>query len=580
MHCRIALCLTVALTALTALVTLSPAATATEEALGSLDFPTSAGAAAQEHFLRGVLLLHSFEYADAREAFQAAQTAEPDFALAYWGEAMTHNHPLWLRESLEDARAALQKLGPTPEARLAKAPTEREKDFLRAVEILYGEGDKVQRDQAYAEFLGKMAARYPDDLEPASFYALALLGTCHDGRDTATYMKAAAVVEEVFDRNPQHPGAAHYLIHSYDDPVHAPLGLRPARIYADIAPAAEHALHMPSHIFLALGYWDETVASNEDSWRAGEARVAARGLPSDRRNYHALLWLHYAYLQQGRFDHARHLLEVMTGDGRQADASERQRSHLALMRGAFAVDGRGALPPGPDLTDLPPATASATLFATAWRALVGSTSEGATGNPLPLRQEGIATAREALTTLRGILEEAADPKDESGSYRRTVPPSLDEGEIVALQLEGLIHLAAGEEGAALEALGRAVAREESLSFGFGPPVPVKPSRELLAEALLSLDRPEEAREALATALARTPRRARPLSLLATLGGSPEAERAAVAWAAIQQAADTPAPPWLAVTRSMAGDESGIVPAANATPGQETASPGCHQSYRR
>ena len=237
-------------TLLVLLLAITPlAATAGESELGKIHFPTSGSPEAQEHFLRGALLLHSFEYDDARDAFRAAREVEPDFAMAAWGEAMTYNHPLWLRQNPDEARAALEQLAPTPEARLAKAPTEREKGYLRAVEILYGDGDKLARDLAYAETMGELSARFPEDLDAAAFHALALLGTCHDGRDTATYMRAAAIVEEVFAENPEHPGAAHYLIHSYDDPVHAPLGLRAARLYAEIAPAAVHALHMPSHVF-------------------------------------------------------------------------------------------------------------------------------------------------------------------------------------------------------------------------------------------------------------------------------------------------------------------------------------------
>ncbi len=132
-----------------------------------------------------MLLLHSFEYNDARAAFRDAQEAESDFALAYWGEAMTHNHPLWLEEDFEAGQAALAKLGETPEARSTKAATLRERGYLQAVEILFGEGEKRARDRAYADAMEVMMVADPDDLDAASFYALALMGTCHDGRDTA-----------------------------------------------------------------------------------------------------------------------------------------------------------------------------------------------------------------------------------------------------------------------------------------------------------------------------------------------------------------------------------------------------------
>src|SRR5688572_2780029 len=182
--------------------------------LGSIEFPTSGNAAAQPLFIKGVLLMHSFEYEDARDAFVAAQKEDPNFAMAYWGEAMTFNHPVWQRTSPELAKAALAKLAATPDARRVKAPTEKEKDWLGAIERLFGNGDKVARDLAYADAMRRMHDKYPGDDEVKSFYALAILGTSHGGRDFSIYMRAAALVEQVYARNPQHPGAAHYLIHA------------------------------------------------------------------------------------------------------------------------------------------------------------------------------------------------------------------------------------------------------------------------------------------------------------------------------------------------------------------------------
>src|SRR5262249_48994728 len=149
------------------------------------------------------LLLHSFEYEDAREQFLAAEKAEPGFAMAYWGEAMTFNHPIWMEQDAEAARRALARLAPTPTERAGKAATAREKDYLHPVEVLYGEGDKNARDAAYAEEMERLAAKYADDGEAAAFHGLALLGTCHAGRDFAVYMHAAGILEQVYQRNPQ-----------------------------------------------------------------------------------------------------------------------------------------------------------------------------------------------------------------------------------------------------------------------------------------------------------------------------------------------------------------------------------------
>jgi len=229
---------------------------------GDIVFENSGSQSAQLSFLDGLALLHDFEYERAAEAFRQAEVADPGFAMAYWGEAMTYNHPVWMEQDLAAARAVLARLGPTPQARRAKAPTQRERDYLNAVEILYGEGTKEARDFRYADAMAVLHTKYPNDVDATAFYALSLLGTCHEGRDFATYMKAAALLEDVYPTHMRHPGVLHYLIHSYDDPIHAPLGLRAARRYGDLAPDAPHALHMTSHIFLALGMWDEVIAAN------------------------------------------------------------------------------------------------------------------------------------------------------------------------------------------------------------------------------------------------------------------------------------------------------------------------------
>jgi len=228
--------------------------------LGATNFPNSGAPSAQRDFLRGLLLLHSFEYQGARKSFQAAQGTDPGFAMAYWGEALTYNHPLWGEQDLAAARSALARLAPTIEERAAKAPTARERDYLASAEKLYGDGDKIRRDADYSAALGALARAYPDDLDARAFYALSILGLTGGKRNVANYMRAAAEGEAVYEIDRFHPGALHYLIHAYDDPIHAPLGLRAARLYGSVAPAASHAQHMPSHIFFALGMWDDAIS--------------------------------------------------------------------------------------------------------------------------------------------------------------------------------------------------------------------------------------------------------------------------------------------------------------------------------
>ncbi len=485
--------------------TRTPLAAQTNQ-LGSISFPTSGMPEAQEQFTRGVLLLHSFEYEDAAESFRQAQQLDPDFALAYWGEAMAYNHPVWMEQDLEGARAVLQRLGPTPEARLVKAPTAREKDYLRAVDVLYGQGDKESRDGAYAAAMRELREAYPDDLEAAAFYALSLLGTSHGGRDIPTYMRAAAVVEEVFHQNPHHPGAAHYLIHSYDDPIHAPLGLRAARAYSKIAPAASHAQHMTSHIFTAMGMWDDVVSANETAWSVADERARRKNLPVDARNFHALYWLEYAYLQQGRYADAQRMLEIMRTDAARS-GSQRTRGYLAHMRAAYIVDTRrydAAADINVQTSDLGIRAAATDLFVMALGLLDGGDRAGAEGiveRMAARRQAVLEAGGEQITAVQYVVS-------------RSYTPAVQAAEILEMELQAVLLRDEGRHDAAVELLKSATAKEDNMPFEFGPPFVAKPSHELLGDLLLELGRAEEAFREYESSLARTPRRASSLLGLA------------------------------------------------------------------
>lgn len=474
---------------------------ATPGDLGRIDFPTSGTPAAQARFLRGVLYLHSFEYEDAAKEFQAASRLEPAFAMAHWGEAMTHNHPIWNERDAEAARKVLDRLAPSPEARLARAPTAREKAYLSAVEVLYGEGEKPERDRAYAEEMRRLHEAFPEDAEAASFYSLALLGTCQADRDIPTYMRAAAVAEEVFAKNREHPGAAHYLIHSYDDPVHAPLGLRAARVYARIAAAAPHALHMPSHIFLALGMWEEVVASNEASWEA-----------SRRSSYHALHWLEYAYLQERRLPEARRTLATIETDARES-ATPRTARALSEMGATYRVETGGcegvAAGGGED-----PRDRFVAGFCAWKRGDRGALSKALAALTAPVSESPGGHHGHG---------EGAGPRAEASSTSTVT-------DVFQRQLEALSLLLGGDTVAAIERAREAARVEESLSVDFGPPVVAKPPRELLGEILLGLGRAREAREEFERALARAPGRALSLQGLArSAAKAGEAELARKTW---------------------------------------------------
>ncbi|MGH9820739.1 MAG: hypothetical protein ACRD43_11270, partial [Pyrinomonadaceae bacterium] len=178
---------------------------------GRVEFANSGARSAQRYFLAGLSLLHDFEYEAAADAFRRAEVTDPGFAMAYWGEAMTYNHPIWMQQDLSAARAALSKLAPTAAERLAKAKTEREQGYLNAIEILYGNGSKEDRDFRYESAMADLHARFPDDVDAAAFYGLAILGTAHAGRDIPTYMRAAGVLEEAWIGHREHPGVLHYL---------------------------------------------------------------------------------------------------------------------------------------------------------------------------------------------------------------------------------------------------------------------------------------------------------------------------------------------------------------------------------
>src|SRR5918993_1241771 len=279
---------------------------AQESQLGRVEFPTSGSPAAQTHFVRGLAALHSFWYEEALEAFQESTKVDPDFMMGYWGEAMAHNHPLWSEQDVNAARLVVAKIKETPKL------TERERAYLNAVKQLYGDGDKRARDAAYSAAMEKVYRAYPDDLDAAAFYSLSLLGLVRaEDKSYRLQAKAGAIALDVYQKNPNHPGAAHYIIHAFDDPELAILALPAARRYADIAPEAHHARHMPSHIFLQLGMWPEAAASNLSAWESSDAWMKRKKLSVNVRDYHSLHWLMYAYLQQGRYAAGEELLKLM-----------------------------------------------------------------------------------------------------------------------------------------------------------------------------------------------------------------------------------------------------------------------------
>jgi len=477
--------------------------TAQSSRVGDVSFANSGAPAAQTSFLYGLAQLHNFEYDAAARAFREAQQQDPAFALAYWGEAMTRNHAVWMEQDLGGARRILERLAPDSAARIARGQTDRERAYLRATEALFGAGTKPARDIAYLDEMRRLHAAYPDDVDATAFLGLALLGSAHEGRDVAIYSEAAAVLEPAFAAHPNHPGLAHYLIHAYDDPAHASMGLPAARQYSRIAPAAPHALHMTTHIYLALGMWDDVVAQNERALSVvtDRARDAGRR-PASCGHYSA--WLEYGYLQQGRRADARRIL-----DGCRSDA--------------VGANGLGARSPEEDLLD--PDNTPAGSYIQMWSRYLLDTGDW--DDPVALEEIPLGDlAGPRLTRVYVRALRAVERKDTAGlrrelaalqDARQTLLTTLSnrrEGaeqyrrrvEIIMLEIRGLLALAEQREAQAVDLLTRAMNEEDAMPIEFGPPFVDKPSAELLGDVLVRLGRPAEASAAYAKALQRTPGR--------------------------------------------------------------------------
>lgn len=281
------------------------------EKLGQVNFPISCRPATQQRFNRAMALLHSFQYVEAERAFIEIAATEPDCAMAWWGAAMSLYHPLWLPPAPTELQKGMEAI---ERARTVNAKTQRERDYIAALETFYKDANKLdhwQRARTYAMAMEGVYRRYPQDREAAIFYALALNGTAPaSDKNLANRSKAAQILYRVWPLEPEHPGIAHYLIHSYDYPSLAHLGLLAARRYAKVAPSSAHALHMPSHIFTRLGMWTDSIQSNLASAAAAKQQVTkVKPGAASQDQLHALDYLMYAYLQGAQDEQAKSILD-------------------------------------------------------------------------------------------------------------------------------------------------------------------------------------------------------------------------------------------------------------------------------
>jgi tetratricopeptide (TPR) repeat protein len=451
----------------------------TSEQLGHVDFPNSCKAEAQPALLKGLALLHSFQYMASESAFKAATDLDTNCAMAHWGAAMALYHQLWdfpgkrtLKEGLENVEEA-QKLG---------APTPRERGYIAAAAAFYQDDadlSHVQRTTAYSQALAQLHSGTPGDVEASAFYALSLVALADENvDDTANRKKAMAILEPLFQQHPDNPGVAHYLIHATDKPQLAHEGLAAARAYAKIAPDSSHALHMPSHIFTRLGLWQESIASNI---AATAAAAHATEMHQSESHYqtHAMDFLDYAYLQSGQEAKAHALsAEEMTvpgsGEGEKADhrATVDARNALELHRWKEAAEL--AIPERRSSQDT-----------TYWARAIGAARSGE-----------VASAKSDVDKLKEVVAHR------EGESKKTGYDVSSEKATDLCEAEAWLAYAQGDSQTAIDLLRAAADREDAK----GLESTTMPAREMLGDLLMELKQPGDAVKAYTATLAEAPNR--------------------------------------------------------------------------
>ena len=439
-----------------------------DEELGTVSFPTSCTPAVQSQFERGVALLYSFEYEVADAQFEEVAKKDPRCAMAYWGQAMTLYHELWNRPSKADLAQGAELLA---KARSLKPPTANERDYILALSVFHSDTDKLdhnRRADAYAEAMQGVHERNPNDQEAAIFYALSLLASGPERDPNLTNAKAAvAVLNQLYDEQPNHPGIAHYIIHSCDNPAMAGLALPAARKYASIAPSSPHAVHMPSHIFARLGLWHDDIDSNLAAIRVADSMAAHQHVMHHK--VHSMDFLEYAYMQIGDDAGATAIIQQIAAIRpeqmdpefenyllvRQAEGPVKYALERRQWKEALAVQPIVGAPPDVQLV-------------TYWGRAV------AAGH----LHDAVA-AQDALKHYEDLLEATRN-----GPRSYIVDGLKDEHEVV----QAWAAYAAGNSADALRLL-RAAAGDQDKA---GKAETGLPAREMLADMLLDLQRPQDA----------------------------------------------------------------------------------------
>ena len=462
------------------------------EQLGQVSFPVSCNTATQKQFNRALALLHSFQYIEAGQAFAEIAAREPSCAMAEWGVAMSNYHPLWAPPTaaeLKSGREAIER------ARAASPRTQRERDYIAALALFYQDSDKLshyERARAYAAAMERLSRRYQLDREAAIFYALALNGTAPASEgNLANRKKAAQILYRIWPREPQHPGIAHYLIHSYDYPQLARLALPAARRYAKVAPSSAHALHMPSHIFTRLGLWEDSIQSNLASAATAKQKVnKTHPGAASQDQLHAMDYLAYAYLQTAQDDKANSVL---------AEALNYSTIDQEVFQAAYAwaaIPARLALErhrwsEAASLT-LHPASFPWPRFGFAEAITHFARAVGAA------RSGDAATARQEVEQLARIQQAL--------SANRSGYDWATQVEIQRQAAAAWLAHAEGRNDEALQLLGRAAALEDTTDKHPVTPGAILPAREQLGDLLFELNQPAQALKEFEAVLQSAPRR--------------------------------------------------------------------------
>ncbi len=457
--------------------------------LGNVSFPVSCDPSVQPQFSSAVAMLHSFWYEKAKETFAAVAEKDPTCGMAYWGIAMTYYHQIWSAPGPADLKAGSAFV---EKAKLVGAKTQRERDYIAAIEVFYKDSDKIDhgtRALNYEKAMEELQTRYPDDHEAAIFHALALLATAPPMDKTyVNQKKAGAILEPLFVEQPEHPGIAHYIIHAYDYPPLAQGALDAARRYAKIAPDSPHALHMPSHIFTRLGLWQESIDSN----LASAASAKKNNAPGNE--LHAKDYLIYAYLQGAQDREAKAALEAPP-PGRGDDpqymnwlyAMGTSPARYAVERHQWAEAAAVVVPPNTFPGGRWAWTEANLHFARA----LGLSHNGKT-EAARMEEQKLASLRD---TLAGINDKYW----------------ADQVEIQRESAEAWITLADGNSAEALRQMRSAADHEDTTDKHNVTPGVILPAREMLGDMLLELKQAGEALVAFESALRTAPNRFNSLS---------------------------------------------------------------------